>query len=320
MKVVESWRGNLIPGTILWIPELPLLQTIAKQSADKRNVKNLPGEGKYLLFLRQMDYPWRIVEGRRNEWMPTHGESRVLSAHAMPLSMAWILPTGVFSLSEENLGSLRIPIRFFVDLGQAKTHVERVLKLREQFDSALLETDHAKKIQSLKRLSATVIPGPRKTLVADLIFNSMNQMKPYDFKLKQQVFEGLVEDPKEVPLRTSIRGEMESESKRRQQGSKRENQFPLAILHRCSSLWETEAELPPEPYSSKQYAWAIVGRALNNLADSRLAMQELTLTERLEVLSFVRAIVRKLEPDKSSHQLMLHHAKLVIDELKLAVP
>lgn len=143
--VVECWRGDLAPGAALWLPTLAAYAE-PKQRKIGRSMFDEPPDAevscrRVVLFLRRMDYPWRIAQGKRDEWLPANrhlAERPEAFRHRhVRTSVAWIEAGGVYVLRQQHAPGPTLFVRDYRTELELKLLTDELLRLRAEFDDLL---------------------------------------------------------------------------------------------------------------------------------------------------------------------------------------
>jgi len=336
--VLESWKGNLRSGEKIWIPKLALFADEKERRINlygfSNNSNQLVSGKRMILFLRRMDYPWRIANGKRDEWLAANRDKlfAIGPTTEIDVSVAWVEDDGVYARRATSFPWPYSMSLYFPSEAKAKESVLEILKLRERFDAALAEKDAKKKVDQLNALLNTKTPA---IWIQELMWISLKegdpaQLEKVQLAIKANPDDGRAASNREIRVQSFLEGKLKGEEDfKKKVINMLDRRVMLEQIRKLSVLWRVENSKPPPPYDSIS-ASGCLSQYLNTFGvgfppqiGTNPWLREMNLAERQELLGFAEELVRylKTEPTNLVYQKDLSAiCRKIIEELQPAVP
>ncbi|MFT3881397.1 MAG: hypothetical protein QM703_17250 [Gemmatales bacterium] len=326
--VLESLKGNLKKDDTIWIPELAIFaedkQRRTSELFGKKTVPCAVTGQRMILFLRRMEYPWRIENGRREEWLAANRDGMFgLSKTQMDISVAWIEEDVVYSRHADSFAGGYSMQQVFLSESKAREAIKDILEVRNRFDVALVEKDTLKRTQAMCSLLSE--RHPKYPLLSYIAWQSLVEDRNLllDFIQKSRKVTPELEDQTVKMLEAFQKNYDQQLAHDKQVISIFDPTALLKALQRAAVGWRDPKEKPPPPYEYFIELWGSVCGFLMNFIDNKPMMREMSLNERKELLSIAEEILQylnKMPPNVYYRDDLRWRCEKVIKELRPAVP
>jgi len=327
--VLESLKGDLKKDDSLWIPDLAIFagekqRRITGDLGKKTALPPVTGQ-RLILFLRRMEYPWRIENGRREEWLAANRDGMFGSypKTTMDISVAWIENDVVYARSTGSFSGGYSMQQFFPSEISAKESINEILAVRNQFDAVLAEKDTLKRTQTVCALLSE--RHPKYPLLSRMAWQSLVEDRTvlHDFIQGGLKVTDKLDDQSVEMLEALQKNYDQQLAQDKQVIGIHDPAALLKALRRASVGWREPKDKPPAPYKYFVELWGSVCRFLGNFLEHKSMMREMSLNERKELLAIAEEVlqyVNKTPPNVYYREDLRWMSEKVIKELRPAVP